>query len=89
MAKKVLRIVCTVSGVLSGILALLFCWNVALGMERINTGMSIIGGADAPTLSMIAHQVVQDAPIFGWMIPVFAVFLGTLTALAVQRARKK
>ena len=89
MHRTVLKILCMVSGILFAALAVILVISAMQVSKTANAaGMSIIGGADAPTAAFLL-QKGMGAPAFCITIADFLLFVGTGLALLFTRKPKE
>lgn len=84
MAKKVLKVLCTLSAALFVVFGGATVWVVVRCFEQPSA--NIIGGAGAPTLAFLLGKVARS-PVCGLAIVSMAVFIGT--GLALIRRKKE
>lgn len=82
MAKKVLKIVCTLSAALSVVFGGATVWAVVRCFEQPTAG--IIGGAGAPTLAFLLGKVARS-PVCYLAIVSIALFIGTGLAMILRK----
>lgn len=86
MKRTVLKVLCTVSGVLCLILAV-FMAIAAMQVTQKAASVSIIGGADGPTAVFLMERMIRT-PIISGMVVTFLTFSGTGLALLLTKKRK-
>lgn len=90
MRRIVLQLICIVSGILFGTFSIftVYCVGLIFGSMDRAASVSIIGGADAPTMEFLLHEVA-GSPIFYAAIVTLLLFLGTGLALIFCKAPEK